>query len=249
MSWVAVAVVGGLAVGQVANAVIGGNAAESAANTQSQAAQQGQQLLQQNYEKLSPYYQPYINVGQQGVSALSANIPYLTSQAPVYQQPAAYKPFTAKDLNANLAPNYEFMKQQGLGAVRQASNVGGGGSNVTRAATKFAEDYASNAYQNALNNYMTQQQQGFQQGLAGSQLSFNQQMANRNNIYNTLAGISNIGATGVSNLGNLATGTAQNVAGLGIQSANAQAAGTIGQAKAYTTGISNISDLIGGYFG
>lgn len=232
MSWVAVAVVGGLAVGQVANAVIGGNAAESAANTQAQAAQQGQQILQQNYDKLSPYYQPYITTGKEGVTAIGQQMPYFTTQYPTY------KPATMADIKAMMPANYEFMKQQGLGAVRQASNVGGGGSNVTRAATKFAEDYAGNAYQTALNNYMTQQAQ-----------QFGQQQAQRSNIYNTLAGISNIGQTGVANLGNLATGTAQNVAGLGVQAANAQAAGTIGQAKAYTTGISNISDLIGGYFG
>ena len=227
MTWVATAVVAATTIG---SAVLGGNASSRAADQQSQAAQQGQQLLQQNYEKLSPYYTPYINVGQQGVNQLSSMMPYMT------QQFQTYKPATMADIKAMMPANYEFMKQQGLGAVRQASNVGGGGSNTTRAATKFAEDYASNAYQTALNNYMTQQNQ-----------QFGQQQAQRSNIYNTLAGISNIGAQGVANLGNLATGTAQNVAGLGIQSANAQAAGTIGEAKAYSTGLSNLGNIFGSF--
>jgi hypothetical protein len=145
--------------------------------------------------------QPYLQTGQQGATTLASMIPQLTQS------------FTAADLQSNLAPNYEFMKQQGLGATSQAMNVGGGGSNIARANTKFAEDYASNAYQNAFNNWQNQQ----------------------NNIYNRLAGISGIGtaATGQgitaggqygSNLANLGInyGSQTNAANLGFGTAEAQ---------------------------
>ena len=62
--------------------------------------------------------------------------------------------FTNADLNSQLAPNYEFMKNQGLGAIRQNVNVGGGGSNANLSAIKFAEDYAKGGYQDALNNWL-----------------------------------------------------------------------------------------------
>ena len=145
--------------------------------------------------------QPYLQTGQQGATTLASMIPQLTQS------------FTAADLQSNLAPNYEFMKQQGLGATSQALNVGGGGSNIARANTKFAEDYASNAYQNAFTNWQNQQ----------------------NNIYNRLAGISGIGtaATGQgitaggqygTNLANLGVnyGAQTNAANLGFGGLEAQ---------------------------
>jgi hypothetical protein len=81
--------------------------------------------------------------------------------------------FNNADLNSQLAPNYQWQLQQGLGATNQAFNVAGGGSNMVNAADIFAQNYAGNAYQNAFNNYQTQ----------------------NNNIYNRLAGIANLGTT------------------------------------------------------
>ena len=125
--------------------------------------------------------QPYLQTGAQGATTLAGMIPQLT------------KSFTAEDLKSNLSPNYEFMKEQGLGALGQSMNVGGGGSNMTRAATKFAEDYASNAYQNAFNNWQQQQ----------------------NNIYNRLSGISGIGTTASGQGVQAGASTGSNLASLG----------------------------------
>jgi hypothetical protein len=126
------------------------------------------------------------------------------------------------DIKAMMPAEYEFMRDQGIGAVRQSMNVGGGGSNITRGATKFAEDYASQAYQTALNNYMQQQGQGF-----------NQTQTQRSNIYNTLQGIATMGQQGAAGLSNLGTGTATNIANLGVQGATALGAGQIGSANAW----------------
>jgi len=203
------------------------NAAQSAANTQANASLAGQQQLQQNFQTLAPNYSPYLQTGQTGLANLNAAMPSLTAQQP------AYKPFTAQDLNANLAPNYQFMLQQGLGAQNQALNASGGGSNIGIAGTKFAEDYASNAYQNALQNYMGQQNQ-----------AFNQSQTQQTNIYNKLAGIAGIGQNAVSGLSNLATGNATNIANLGIGSANAVAQGQVGSAAANAQGLSGIGSSL-----
>jgi hypothetical protein len=135
-------------------------------------------------------FQPYMQVGQQGVGAIGQQLPY-------FQQT-----FGPEQFRANLDPSYEFMKQQGLGAIRQGMNIGGGGSNIDRAATKFAEDYANTGYQNAYNRFTGQQQ----------------------NIYNRLAGIAGIGqtATGQSAQTGLGYGNLGAQTGLGYESLGAQ---------------------------
>jgi len=144
---------------------------------------------QQRGESLQTF-QPYMQVGQQGVGAISQQLPY-------FQQT-----FGPEQFKANLDPGYEFMKQQGLGAIRQGMNVGGGGSNIDRAATKFAEDYANTGYQNAFNRFTGQQQ----------------------NIYNRLAGIAGIGqaATGTAAQTGLGYGQLGAQTGLGYGQLGAQ---------------------------
>jgi len=185
------------------------NAAKSAANTQADATAAAQNQVLAAGQQGAQQYAPYQNLGQTGVNALGANLPYLTSQ------------FTNADLNANLAPNYDFMLKQGQGATIQNANVGGGGSNVNLANQVFTQNYAQNAYQQAFNNYQAQQ----------------------TNIYNRLSGIAQTGLTGATGAANAMIGTGTNVAGLTSGLGNAQAASTIGQANAYAGGINNISNL------
>ena len=97
-------------------------------------AQYGDQsnLYQQQYNNL----QPYENAGGAAASQLQSLIPQLSQT------------FNNADLNSQLAPNYQWQLQQGLGATNQAMNVAGGGSNMVNAADIFAQNYAGNAYQN-----------------------------------------------------------------------------------------------------
>lgn len=156
--------------------------------------------------------QPYMQAGAQGATTLASMIPQFTKQ------------FTAADFQSNLAPNYQFMKEQGLGALAQNMNVGGGGSNMIRAATKFAEDYASNAYQNAFENWQKQQ----------------------NNIYNRLSGIAGIGQTATGQSAALGTTAAQT--GLGYdQLLGQQRLGFGGQLAQFNQGMGqNIANLATG---
>jgi LDH2 family malate/lactate/ureidoglycolate dehydrogenase len=111
------------------------------------------------------------------------------------------------------------MLQQGQMANQRAANVGGGAlsGNTLQGLQKFTQDYAGNAYQNAFQNYQTQ----------------------RNNIYNTLAGIAGIGQTGQTAANTAATNATNAATQLGVGSAAAQAAGTLGQTGAYTGAINN----------
>jgi len=144
--------------------------------------------------------------------------------------------FDKNDLAAGLAPNYDFMLQQGQMANQRAANAAGGGigGNALTGLNRYTQDYAGNAYQNAFNNYQTQRQNifGNLNTLAGIGQTANNQLLNASNTYGTNYGssVSNLnnalnsaanamqqgyGAYG-TNTANLATGTgsalAQNAA-------------------------------------
>jgi len=224
MTWVAVAI-GGSAVLGYMGSQRQASAASSAANLQSQATSDATALQREMFNLQNAQQAPYREAGYGALSRIGTMLPQLT------ELPAGYKPFTAADLQTNLAPNYQFMLGQGLGATRQALNVGGGGSNVERGGIKFAQDYASNAYQNALDNYIKQEQQ-----------KFNQQQTGLGNVYNRLAGIAGIGQTAVGQTSALAQNTAANIGQLGIGGASAIGAGQIGAANAMAGGYQGIGN-------
>ena len=128
--------------------------------------------------------------------------------------------FGPQQLQGSLAPNYQFGLSQGQQANTQASNAAGGGSNVNRSNQMFTQNYAQNAYQNAFNNYQAQ----------------------RSNIYNQNAGLTGIGANAAQNAGNAQLGIGTNISNITQGIGNAQAAGQIGQANAYSGGISNAAN-------
>ena len=197
--------------GTVLSGAMQSDAARRAANTQADAQRQAQTQLLAAGREGAEQYAPYTQLGQTGVNALNANIPYLTRQ------------FSNADLNAQLAPNYQFGLQQGQGTTNAAANAAGGmmSGNALQGLNQFSQNYAQNAYQNAFNNYQAQQ----------------------TNIYNRLAGISGIGLQGATGTANALIGTGTNVANLTTGIGNAQAAGTIGQAGAYGNTLQNVGNL------
>jgi hypothetical protein len=205
MSWVATAIIGSTLVG----GILQGNATRSAASTQADATANAQNQLLQTGANASQVYSPYQDLGKTALSSLTSQMPYFNQQ------------FTAADLKSNLAPNYEFMKQQGLGATSQNVNVGGGGSNVDMSITKFAEDYASNAYQNAFNNFQAQ----------------------RTNIFNQNQALAGIGLTGAQGSANAQLGTGTNIASLTAGLGNAQAASQIAQGNIYGNAANTIGNV------
>jgi len=184
------------------------DAATSAANLQSQAAQRAADQQMQMFTTLNEQQKPYREAGYSALGKIGEMLPQFT------------KTFTAADLNANLAPNYEFMRQQGLGATGQAANVASPGSNVDLAKTMFAENYAKSGYQDALNNFRNQQ----------------------TDIFNRLSGIAGIGQTAQGSAQALGSQTAANIGQLGIGGASALGAGQINAANAMSGGMQGIGN-------
>jgi hypothetical protein len=125
-------------------------------------------------------------------------------------------------------PGYRFAMEQGVGASRQNMNVGSPGSNVDRAGQKFAMDYTL--------------------GTAMPQV-----IAQRQNIYNTLAGIAGIGQTSATgavgagqqygaNVANISGSTAGAIGQLGVAGANALASGNIASANLMSGALGNVGN-------
>jgi len=227
MTWVAAAI-GGSALLGFAGASQQADASRYGANLQSQAAAAAQAQQQANLDRINAQQAPQRSIGYSALSQLGGMLPGQQQQYDAQgnvigtTQGTGYltQQFGPEQLKSSLAPNYQFMLQQGLGAQNQAMNVGGGGSNINRAGAKFAEDYASNAYQNALQNFTTQQ----------------------TNIYNRLAGIAGIGQTGQSATNAAGIGATNAMGQLGVGAAGAQAGGAVGAANAMAGGLQGIGN-------
>jgi hypothetical protein len=215
----------------VVSGLLGANAATNAAQIQADAAAKAQAQQQANFETINKQQAPYRASGYGALNQLAgmgsgATTQYDASGNPIGPVTGATDylthQFNAADLAAGLAPNYDFMLQQGQMANQRAGNVGGGAlsGNTLQGLQKYTQDYAGNAYQNAFTNYQNQ----------------------RSNIYNTLAGIAGIGQTGQTATNTAATNLANANAQLGVGSAAAQAAGGTGAANAYTNALNNVTN-------
>ena len=184
------------------------NAAQNAANTQLQGTLAASQQQREMFDILNKQQAPYREAGYGALNQINTMLPQFT------------KTFTPQDLTANLAPNYEFMKQQGLGATAQGANVSSPGSNVDLAKTMFAENYAKGGYQDALTNWRNQQ----------------------TDIFNRLSGIAGIGQTAQGQAQTLGSSTGTNLANLATGGANAIAGGQIGAANAQASGLQGVGN-------
>jgi hypothetical protein len=240
MTWVAVAVAGG----SVVSGIIGGNAAKKAAQIQADAQARAQEQLRQTGIEASKQFTPYAELGQSGLNYLNQQLPYLSTPQNVYQPQANYTPMTNADLNAQLAPNYAFQLQQGQGAQNAAANVAGGmiSGNALRGLQDYTQNFAGNAYQNALKNYMGQYSLGLTSNMEQQQQAFNQGTANQTNIYNRLAGISGIGMQGATGAANALLGSGTNIAQLSQGIGQSQAAGQMGMSNALSNAVTGVAN-------
>lgn len=206
MSWVVTAVVGG----SLASSLIGANAAQNAADTQANAANNATQAQVSMYNQNRTDLAPYRQAGYTALNTLTSG----TSDGGQFTHP-----FGPADLTTNLSPNYQFMLGQGLGATTNLLNRSGGllSGNTLKGINDYAQNYASNAYQQAFENYT----------------------ANQTNIFNRLSDIAGLGQTAnqtaASLAGSMAPGISNTITGMG----QAQASGTVSVANALTGGINN----------
>jgi len=136
--------------------------------------------------------------------------------------------FDASDLAKGLAPNYDFMLQQGQMANQRAANMAGGGfgGNALQGLNRYTQDYAGNAYQNAFKNYQDQRQ----------------------NIFGNLSSLANLGSTQTGNLISAGTSYGKSVADLEAAKAKAMADAQVAMAGQNAGALQSIGNtaLLGG---
>lgn len=197
--WVAAATAGA--------GLLGAGASQSAGKTQADSANRGQDIQRDQFNLINAQQAPWRQAGQNALGQISGMGDFFNHQ------------FNANDLTANLAPNYEFTKQQGLGAIQNFSTMGGGlfSGNTLKGIADYTTNYAQNSYQNAFNNFT----------------------ANQSNIFNRLASIAGLGQqanTSVANAGATLAGGQSNAAMAG---GAARAAGTVGAYNSISGGLNN----------
>lgn len=213
MSWIAAAIAGGSIIG----GAISANGAARGANAQVSAANRATDTQLSMFNTLNDQQKPYRDAGETSLGDLMRRLGLSGDPASGGFGSLGHA-FGPDDLKANLAPNYDFMLKQGQGAVNaQANAMGGLGGNSLKAINDYTQNYASNAYQQAYENYNT----------------------NQTNIYNRLASIAGLGQTAGSNSATGASGFASGIAGSQMGAGNAAAAGIVGGANAVGSSINN----------
>jgi len=202
----------------------------SAAAIQQAAYDQSKKDLAGLYANQQGYQKPYMATGTNALSNLGAlgtgtyqmydeqGNPTGTGTGSGYLQ----HQFDATDLAKGLAPNYDFMLQQGQMANQRAANMAGGGfgGNALQGLNKYTQDYAGTAYQQAFKNYQDQRQ----------------------NIFGDLSKLADVGQ-GAANQLTGATGTyGTNLTNLNVGNAAAQAAAQVAAAQTAGTNLSNLAN-------
>lgn len=208
MSFVAAAAIMGGA--SLIGGAIGARASRKAAQQQLQAIREAKGDITRAYDTSRGYYTPFQEAGAQGLNALRGMM--------------EYKPMTAADMQMD--PGYQFRLQEGLKQLGRTSAARGGAlSGATLRGTQgYAQNLASEEYQNAFNRYLTNRQEQL-----------------RMPLYFT-----NMGMQTASDLANLSTGYGSNIASLTGQGGQVQAAGTMGAANAWSNALSGVSNAVGG---
>jgi len=137
--------------------------------------------------------------------------------------------FNNQDLNATLAPGYDFRLKQGQTANLQANNLTGGavGGNALKALQDYSQNFASGEYANAFNQFQTQ----------------------RSNIYTNLQNIAKMGLEASTGQANAVIGTGTNIASSMQAQGNAQAASTMAQGQIYGNMVQSVAGAAGSGFG
>lgn len=223
----------------VAGAAISASAAGHAADQQAAAAQNAQNISQQEFNTITGQESPFMQSGYGGLGQLNYLLGIGTpgtdattnwkNGMPVGTAPTAassaaggygslLSPFTA-DTFKQYSPSYRFQLQQGQQGVLNQDTAGQGA--LSGAALKdligYNQGMAGTAFNNAFNQYQTQQ----------------------GNIYSRLSNLANLGQNAAANTGQQGTALAGQAAQSAQNIGTAQAAGTVGAANAWSGALSN----------
>ncbi|UIY58090.1 hypothetical protein [Burkholderia cepacia] len=202
----------------VVGSVISGSAAESAANTQADAANNAANLQWQQFQQMQKNLQPYMNLGTNNIQGMQDQLAKLGGMQ-----------FSFNPTQAQLeqTPGYQFTLQQGMKNTNNA--LAAKGLNLSGAQAKGLADYTTGL---ADQTYQQQYQNALQQFATNYGVNTDQ--------FNRLSGLVGLGENAAAGVGNAGLQTASNAGNILMSGANASAAGKIGAANAIGGGVSSL---------
>lgn len=229
------ALIGGAILG---GAYLSSQASKSAAQTQADAANNAIGANQASLEQQMQMTEPWRTAGTTAVNQLSA----MTQPGGALTKEFTYDPFSYKQY---LDPGYAFRLSEGNKQLNATAAARGGliSGNALKAGEDYGQAAASQEYNNAYSRYLS--------NYGNAQNTF---QMNRNNLVNPLQFLSGQGQASATNTASNIGANAANNAALSTGAANATAAGTVGQANAYTNAVgqgigayqtNNLMNLIG----
>lgn len=191
----------------LAGGIIQGNAASSAADKQSAAADRATQVQKGMYDQTRADQEPWRAAGAQALSGLS--------------NPDFQRDFTQADFQKD--PGYDFRMQQGQQALERSAaargNVNSGGT--MKALSRYGQDYASNEYGNAYNRFNADRDRRFNRlsSVAGVGQTANAQVGAAGQNYAGQAGSNMMGAASAQGAAGMAgaQGWANGLSGIANQ--------------------------------
>lgn len=258
MSFVAVAVAGGIAVaGTVAASAIQSGAAKKAAKTQAESADEATQLQREMYEQQREDIQPWRQAGMWALPRLQEMIrqgPGDPFRAPRGLDPRRFQftPPTAQSLVND--PGYQFRLRAGQQALEGSAAARGGllSGGAMRGLTEFGQQLGSQEYQNAYNRALGQNELGYGRALTANQDQYNRALQQwqlgqglNQQQYNRLAGLAGTGQSTTQYLGGLGQEYAKQAGELALQRGTALSAGQMGAANAWGSGIQSAAGTLG----
>jgi hypothetical protein len=227
MSFVAV----GVGVAGVAGAAISAGAAGSAADEQANAARNAQNISEGEFNTINAQESPFLQSGTGSLGQLNylmgvgtpgtlggTNTPPTAASSTGGAYGSLLQPFNTSNFQ-QLSPAYNFQQQQGMQGVLNSDAAGQGSmsGSALKDLTNYNQGLANTSFNNAFNQYQTQQ----------------------GNIFSRLSGIANLGQSAASQQAQSGTALAGQAAQSATNIGTAQAGGTVGAANAISGGLSS----------
>lgn len=217
------------------NGILGSNAATTAANEQSTAAQNALNFQQQIFGTEQANQAPFISAGQTSIAQLMKQLesgtfgPGSLPNAPQF----AGAPTLAE---AQQTPGYQFTAQQGSKGILEGAAAAGGAisGGTLKALDTFNTGLADSTYNDVFNRSLAT----YGANLQGYQAQLQQQQQEYQQLYNPAA----LGEGSVQAVNNTGQQAASNIGNLMTQVGNAEASGTVGSTNAITGGITGVTN-------
>jgi hypothetical protein len=228
MSAVAAAIIGGGVT--LIGSTIGALSSSSAADTQSQSAQNALDFQKQMWNTQQENTAPYMDAGKQSIGSLMDSIGSGKNSV------GSMADFSAPTLSdVQNTPGYQFTAQQGSKGVLQGAAAAGG--NISGGTMKALDSYNSNLANTTYND-------AFNRAMQSYSLNLNKQQQGFNQSYD----VARLGESAATNTNATGSSVASNAGNLMTSIGNSQAAGTVGVANAVNSGISSTANNLSQYY-